>query len=268
MIHAFCLMRNHYHLLLETPSGNLSQIMRHINGAYTTYFNVKWARNGHLFQGRYKAILVEKDVYAKELSRYIHLNPVWAKIAETPAEYPWSSYNFYIGSSMPPKWLHMDFILGYFGKKISTAQKKYRQFVTSLLDRQYENPLEAVTGSVLLGSDEFVESIKDRYITVDLPNRDLPAMRTLYSGISLNQISEIVTASLGENNKLARNATIYLCRNHTSEKLKRIGNRFGISDSAVSQACKRFRLKIENNETLREQIENIENRIKMLTVET
>ena len=83
VIHAYCLMDNHYHLLLETPSGNLPQIMQHINGAYTTYFNLKRVRAGHLFQGRYKAILVEMDEYAKELSRYIHLNPVRAKLAET-----------------------------------------------------------------------------------------------------------------------------------------------------------------------------------------
>ena len=82
VIHSYCLMDNHYHLLLETPSGNLPQIMRHINGAYTTYFNSKRTRAGHLFQGRYKAILVEMDEYAKELSRYIHLNPVRAKLAE------------------------------------------------------------------------------------------------------------------------------------------------------------------------------------------
>ncbi len=88
VIHAFCMMDNHYHLLLETPSGNLSQIMRHINGAYTTYFNVKRARSGHLFQGRYKAILVERDEYAKELSRYIHLNPVRAKRVEAAGGLP------------------------------------------------------------------------------------------------------------------------------------------------------------------------------------
>ena len=89
VIHAFCLMDNHYHLLLETPSGNLPQIMRHTNGAYTTYFNVKRERSGHLFQGRYKAILVDMDEYAKELSRYIHLNPVRAKMVKTPEEYEW-----------------------------------------------------------------------------------------------------------------------------------------------------------------------------------
>ena len=78
VIHVYCLMGNHYHLLLETPRGNLSQIIHHINGAYTTYFNVKRDRSGHLFQGRFKGILVEKDAYCKELSRYIHLNPVRA----------------------------------------------------------------------------------------------------------------------------------------------------------------------------------------------
>jgi REP element-mobilizing transposase RayT len=84
IIHAYCLMDNHYHLLMETSAGNLSQIMHHINGACTTYFNAKRVRSGHLFQGRYKAILTEADEYAKELSRYIHLNPVQAGMCANP----------------------------------------------------------------------------------------------------------------------------------------------------------------------------------------
>ncbi len=95
-------MDTHYHLLLETPSGNLPQIMRHINGAYTTYFNVKRDKSRHLFQGRYQAILIDIAEYAKELSRYIHLNPVRAKIVETPEEYDWSSYKCYIASKNLP----------------------------------------------------------------------------------------------------------------------------------------------------------------------
>ena len=91
VIHVYCLMTNHYHLLIETPEGNLSQIMRHINGAYTTYFNVKRKRSGHLFQGRFKAILVQTVAYAAELSRYIHLNPVRAGMVEKPGDYLWSS---------------------------------------------------------------------------------------------------------------------------------------------------------------------------------
>ena len=89
VIHVYCLMDNHYHIILETPSGNLLQIMRHINGAYTTYFNVKQNRSGHLFQGRYKAILVAIDEYAKELSRYIHHNPVRANMVNTYEEDAW-----------------------------------------------------------------------------------------------------------------------------------------------------------------------------------
>src|SRR3989338_416655 len=115
VIHIYCLMSNHYHLLIETPLGNLSQIMRHINGSYTTYFNTKRQRAGHLFQGRYKAILVDADEYAEGLSRYIHLNPVRAGIVTKPEEYDWSSYQCYIGRKKIPSCLKVDFILGYFG---------------------------------------------------------------------------------------------------------------------------------------------------------
>ena len=129
VIHVYCLMKNHYHLLLETPRGNLSQIMRHINGAYTTYFNTKRKRTGHLFQGRYKAILVDADEYIGELSRYIHLNPVRAGIVSKPEEYYWSSYQCYIGKKKTPGWLKTDFILGYFGDKTKTARGKYDWFI-------------------------------------------------------------------------------------------------------------------------------------------
>ena len=105
VIHAYCLMDNHYHALIETPKGNLSQIMRHINGAYTTYFNTKRRRAGHLFQGRFKAILVDRDEYATTLSRYIHLNPVRAGMVALPEEYPWSSYHYYVGRKKVPEWL-------------------------------------------------------------------------------------------------------------------------------------------------------------------
>jgi len=161
-IHAYCLMDNHYHLLLETPSGNLSQIMRHINGAYTTYFNVKRRRSGHLFQGRYKAILVEMDKYAKELSRYLHLNPVRAEMVQTPEAYEWSSYRYYIGRQKPAKWLCRDFILGYFGQKLPAAQKAYQKFVTLLVNHEYDSPLDEAVSSTLLGSPDFIEFVTDK----------------------------------------------------------------------------------------------------------
>ena len=263
VIHAYCLMDNHYHLLIETPSANLPQIMRHINGAYTTYFNVKRARSGHLFQGRYKAILVEKDEYAKELSRYIHLNPVRAKMVKSPEAYAWSSYNFYIGKKKPPKWLHRNFILGYFDKKNSEAQREYQKFVTALVDVEYKSPLTAVTGSVLLGTEDFVAFIREKYLCGQKPNRDLPAIGQLVSGVTMETVCDIVAASVQEDPVLLRNTQIYLCRKHTSEKLKTIGHRFAISNAGVSQVVKRLKIKIANDCKLRKQIENLEKLLKI-----
>ena len=159
-VHVYCLMNNHYQLLMETPLGNLSQIMRHINGAYTTYFNVKRGRSGHLFQGRYKSILVEVDEYAKALSRYIHLNPVRANMVSVPEDFQWSSYNQYIGKQKARKWLVRDFILNYFGTKYKTAQRQYYNYVNQLVGQEYKNPLDEVAGAVLLGSQDFIKFIK------------------------------------------------------------------------------------------------------------
>ena len=189
-IHAYCLMDTHYHLLLETPSGNLSQIMRHINGAYTTHFNVKRERSGHLFQGRYKAILVDIDEYAKELSRYIHLNPVRAKMVEAPEEYDWSSYKFYIGKQKSASWLYRDFILGYFDKKVSTAQKRYQDFVTALVDQEYDSPLNEVVSSTLLGSADFIAHIKENFLAAKKPDKELPALKELVKKTSMQDIFE------------------------------------------------------------------------------
>jgi len=121
--------------------------MLHINGAYTTYFNVKRDRTGHLFQGRYKAILVDIDEYAKELSSYLHLNPVRAKIVQTPEQYDWSSYKFYIGKQRAANWLYRDFILGYFGKKILSAPKRYQHSVNALVAQEYCSPLNEAVSS-------------------------------------------------------------------------------------------------------------------------
>ena len=178
----------HYHLLLETPAANLSQIMHHINGAYTTYFNVKRARSGHLFQGLNKAILVEKDEYAKELSRYIHLNPARVKIVETPAHYEWTSYNFYIGRKKAPEWLQREFILGYFGRRISVAQKGHKNFVSQLVDQAYESPLKDVFGLALLGSQEFLEFVKDKFISTQKSTRGVPAISQLADKLSIQDV--------------------------------------------------------------------------------
>jgi REP element-mobilizing transposase RayT len=267
-IQAYCLMDNHYHLLLETPSANLPQIMRHINGAYTTYFNIKRSRSGHLFQGRYKAILVDKDSYAKELSRYIHLNPVRAEMVKTPGAYPWSSYNAYIGKSEAPDWLHRDFILAYFGKRPTAAQKGYRDFVQAIAGHEYESPLTEATAKLVLGSAEFVQHVKNSYLGDRTGSRDLPALRQIHVGIGMEPILDLVAGELKNIPAQIKNASIYLCRKHTGEKLRTIGKHFGISDAAVSQACKRFEARIESDQLLKGEIAALDKRIALLKVET
>ena len=268
VIHAFCMMDNHYHLLLETPSGNLSQIMRHINGAYTTYFNVKRARSGHLFQGRYKAILVERDEYAKELSRYIHLNPVRAKLVEAPGDYVWSSYNFYIGKKKSPEWLRREFILGYFGNKASASQKEYRKFVQSLVGQEYDSPLKNVVGSVLLGSQDFINFIKQEFISSLGPDKDLPALRQLVPRVSMEVVFAEVDSVFVQDPAFSRNLKIYLCHRYTGEKLKSIGNHFGISESAVSHASKRVRGQIELDRKLKKKVLTIEKKLRIASFKT
>jgi REP element-mobilizing transposase RayT len=258
VIHVFCLMDNHFHLLIETPSGNLPQIMRHINGAYTTYFNVKRARSGHLFQGRYKAILVEIDEYAKELSRYIHLNPVRAKMVKTPEEYEWSSYQFYIGVKKPPEWLYRDFILGYFGGKVSIAQKEYHHFVSTMVNEEYDSPLDEVVSSTLLGSPGFITSIKDKFLSGKKPDKNLPALKALVEKASMQDIFDEVESVFGKEPALCRNVKMFLSQRYTGEKLKDIGTHFGIGESGVSQASRRVNDKIRKEKKFRRKIRKVE----------
>jgi putative transposase len=268
IIHVYCLMDNHYHLLLETPSGNLPQIMRHINGAYTTYFNVKHDRAGHLFQGRYKAILVEKDEYAKELSRYIHLNPVRAGIVELPEEYEWSSYLSYIGKNKKLKWLYTDFILGYFSKTKSSSEKQYQIFVISLINSEYDSPLDNVVASTILGQSDFVNDIKEKHLSDKKIDKEIPALKELADNISIDSINKEVDSIFSDQTRLSRNIKIYLIKEFTGKLLKDIGEEFGIGESGVSQSCRRFSQQIERNKEIKKKVERITKILKLSRVKT
>ena len=268
IIHVYCLMDNHYHLLLETPSGNLPQIMRHINGAYTTYFNVKHDRAGHLFQGRYNAILVEKDEYAKELSRYIHLNPVRAGIVELPEEYEWSSYLSYIGKRKKLKWLYTDFIHAYFGKTKSSSEKQYQIFVISLINSEYDSPLDNVVASTILGRADFVNDIKEKHLSDKKIDKEIPALKELADNISIDSINKEVDSIFSDQTRLSRNIKIYLTKNFTGKLLKEIGKEFGIGESGVSQSCRRSSQQIERNKKIKKKVERIIKTLKLSRVKT
>lgn len=263
VIHVYCLMSNHYHLLLETPAGNMAEIMRHLNGAYTTYFNVKRKRSGHLFQGRYKAILIEADEYATELSRYIHLNPVNAGMVVRPEEYQWSSYRSYIGDAAPPAWLQTGFILGYFGNKAAVAGKKYRLFVEEMLGKEYVSPLRGTVGSSLLGSPGFIEEITTVHVKDKAAGRDLPAVRQLTIQPLPAEIIGEVNKAFPEDGKLARQAAMHLCHRYSGSKLKEIGNHFAVKESAVTEGSRRFAAKLEEDKELRDRVEKVKKGLKI-----
>ena len=160
-VHSYCLMTNHYHLLIKTPDANLGRAMKHINGLYTQYFNRTHNTDGALFRGRYKAVLVDADNYLLHVSRYIHRNPIETStpLVDELIEYKWSSYSAFIKKTSTPKWLVRDFIFSLQGKKRKYAA--YKQFV------EYENNKEISTfyGAKklfsVLGGDEFIQNIKE-----------------------------------------------------------------------------------------------------------
>lgn len=158
LCHAYCLMDNHYHLLIETPEANLSRGMRQLNGLYTQAYNRRHRRPGHVFQGRYKSILVEKESYLLELCRYVVLNPVRAKMVKRPEGWKWSSYRATGGVKAVPPFLTVEWILSQFAGSRVGAQKRYKTFVSEGLPDQ--SPWGEVQGQIILGEEGFVEKLR------------------------------------------------------------------------------------------------------------
>ena len=150
----------HYQLLIETPEPNLSKGMRQLNGVYTQRFNRRHGRVGHVFQGRYKAILVERDSYLKELARYVVLNPVRAKRVQHPGEWPWSSYAMTAGKAASPVWLSTEWLLGQLGSQRERAQNAYVRFVEE--GQGLPSLWTDLQQQIYLGSDEFIERLQSR----------------------------------------------------------------------------------------------------------
>ena len=159
-IHAYCLMDNHYHLLIETPDGNLSKGMRQLNGVYTQRYNRKHKRVGHVFQGRYKAIIVQKDSYLLELARYIVLNPVRAAMVRSARDWPWSSYRATADMVDGPNWLTVDPVLSAFGQRRAQAVEAYRAFVSA--GKNQPSPWAKLKNQIYLGTDKFVEKMQHK----------------------------------------------------------------------------------------------------------
>lgn len=162
LCHGYCLMSNHYHLIIETLDGNLSKGMRQLNGVYTQASNRRHKRSGHLFQGRYKAILVDKESYLLELARYVVLNPVRAKgMVRRIEDWPWSSYLAMIGRTPQPDWLTTDWLLSQFGKQKKRSMEKYRQFVVDGIQNKLDIWSD-LKGQIYLGDEAFMSRMQQK----------------------------------------------------------------------------------------------------------
>ena len=246
-LHAYVLMSNHYHLLLETPNANLSKIMHYLNGSYTAYINKKRDRSGHLFQGRFKAILIQKDSYLLELSRYIHLNPVKAGMVEKPQDYIYSSYKSYI-EVKEDSIVNRELILSMISKKRKEAFSKYRAFVEGVKIDELENPLRDIYGGFILGSKSFIKQTLDLLDDIRLDNRDISHRKMLRNTIEpedvIKNVSKYLSVPVHDLFKMKgeiRGILVYMLKTNTDMTNTEIGKLFdGLSYSAVSQIKKRF----------------------------
>lgn len=229
LIHAYCLMGNHYHLLIETPDGNLSKGMRHLNGVYTQSSNRRHDRVGHLFQGRYKAIFVQKDSYLLELSRYIVLNPVRACMVSKAAAWPWSSYHATAGLGPSPDWLTTDWVLSAFDVDRVRAQVAYRAFVSAGVGQPA--PWAGLVNQVYLGDESFVETMRARMDGESRTIKEIPRIQRSGYGKPLSGY---------EREAGARNEAIGRAYASGDFSMQEIGEYFGIHYSRVSRIVRAF----------------------------
>jgi len=221
--HAYCLMSNHYHLLIETPRPNLSKGMQYLNGVYTQRFNRLHNKVGHVFQGRFKSILVEKESYLLELARYIVLNPVRAHMVLSVNDWPWSSYLATVGQVLTPAWLNVDWILSVFADCKQTSMDRYHKFVSeAYLDY---SPWDELKQQIYLGSEDFITKAQSNI-----------SLLQDYSAIPFPQYTPSILPLLDyEQRSSSRDDALKLAYASGGYSMKELGNYFGLHYSRVSR---------------------------------
>ncbi len=280
---AFVLMTNHFHLLIQTPQANLSEFMRHFLVTYTVRFNRRNGRTGHVFQGRFKSLLVDEDEYLLPLSRYIHLNPIRTrpfKKADFPtkSEYlkkcPWSTFPGYCYIRKRNKNIDYDWFLStYFGGDSAKGRRHCREYVFNTIEGEIENPFEEVAHQSILGSQDFVNWVRQK-----LPQkgqREIPSLTKLQQHMSVERIiGEVAKAGNAQaENLLDRKTKLKELRQMAMElsyrfsncKQKEIGAIFGVDYSTVSQSRARLKAKLESNRKLKKQFHQLIEQIKKLS---
>jgi REP element-mobilizing transposase RayT len=250
--HAYCLMPNHYHLFIETPFGGLSRALHLINTAYTVYFNKKNSRCGHLYQGRFKSILVEAETYARELSRYIHLNPVRAGLVRRPEEYPWSSYREYLGMRTASSWLVTSLILGDSGIPSEKDRDCYARFVLTGMGCDPPSGVGDSKRSGILGSPSFIDRIKAEFLEGQISSRDRerPQLRFYRKRPEIRDILALSEGELGPHSRFVKGLAIFICKHIVEYPIGEIEAFYGMSVSGIYAVRRRIRKEMERNDAL------------------
>jgi REP element-mobilizing transposase RayT len=271
-IFAYVFMHNHYHLLLRTQKPNLSKCMQWLGTTYTRRFNINHLRSGHLFQGRYKSIIVENEAYLVRLSCYIHRNPLRANIVQRLADYPWSSYPVYAYEKKHPDWLKTDVILNQFNVK--DKRRAYRQKVQKYSDEK-NRIWENVRHGLIFGSNNFVDKIKSTYLS-DRSLDELPQVRSMLKDtdpeIALHEAAAVLGCSvenfrqsrrISEADRDNRDLLIYCLWNTGIFTNLEIGNLFGLTYSSISRRVDIVKEKIKKKRHLKKQIYQLKSLIKV-----
>jgi putative transposase len=245
LIHGYCLMTNHYHLILETPHANLSQAMQWLNVAYAASYNRRHHLCGHLFQGRFKALLLDSGPYLEAVSRYIHLNPVRAGLVAEARRYSWSSCRYFVGAEKAPDWLQMGQILGGFAATVKSAQRRYAEY----LAQPAGDPFADVVAGSILGSPTFTEWVKNTFLSRRSVEPEIPALKVLQTRPAVPRIvqavaryydvaPEMLLAPGGKRNH-RRDVAICLAREFSGLHCRELGRCFGgIGGPAVTMRCR------------------------------
>ena len=265
-IAAYCLMPNHYHLLVQTPDAIISRCMRHIDGVYTQRFNRHHECDGSLFRGRYKSILVDADSYLLQLVRYIHYNPLKAGLTNRIDRYLWSSHRGYLSKAQKWNWLYKDFVFSMLPKNKGDRLKNYRQFISMEEKSNISKVLDKKKWPAMLGSADFITKVKEKFFSGKI-NVEVPQSRELAP--NPYQIQKIVceyyridkrrlfSSRRGIFNE-PRNTAIYLTRRLRGDSLKQIGAHFQLKKySSVSSIIERMNEAIAKDKKLRNRIEKL-----------
>ncbi len=267
---AYCLMSNHYHLLIQTPNANLSRAMRHLNGVYTQRYNKRHGCDGQLFRGRYKSIVVESDSYALELVRYIHRNPLVAGLVDNLRKYQWSTHKVYLSDAKKWKWVYKDYILKLFARSKQESIKLYKKFVMKDIPEEINMIFGRNNLPAVIGSKSFIDKIKSKFFSLD-DFEDIPESKMLAPDIdkikyhvckAYNIEESVLHASRRGYFNEPRNVIIYLIRYLRNDTLKETGACFGIKKhSTVSSVVDRVRCMMKSNKAFEKRVKSLAEKI-------